>query len=132
MLKYQQMVQRVLAQNGIANPIEALCGLLWLLREQHTMSIGFGTSGDFSDGLESLTSEHANTLAESIRNFARVIAAKHMHNAGVEGNAGRTQAAAELEVAASRIQAMCDILTEIIPVWDFEANEAQEAIARSR
>jgi hypothetical protein len=88
MLRYQQMVEKLLAQNGIGNPIEALCGLLWLLRDQHTMSMGFGTSGSFSDGLDSLTSEHANTLAESIRNFARVTAAKHKHNADVERSAG--------------------------------------------
>jgi hypothetical protein len=132
MLKYQKMVEKALARNEIANPVEALCGLLWLLREQHTTSAAFGTGSGFSDGLDSLTSRHATTLAESIRNYARVTAAAHKHNARVLRNAGNAAAAEDLETAAPRIQAVCDMLTKSVRVWNFEAGETEASIARAR
>jgi hypothetical protein len=129
MFKYQELVEKALARNGIANPVEVLCGLLRLLREQHTTSTAFGAGGGFADGLDSVTSLHANTLAESIRNYARATAAANRHNAGVLRTAGNYAATADLQIAAWQIQALCDMLTESIRVWNLEATEAQERIA---
>jgi hypothetical protein len=129
MFKYQELVEKVLARNGIANPVEVLYGLLWLLRQHHTMFTTMGDSIGFSDGLDLTTGEHANTLAESIRNYARVTAAANRHNAGVLRAAGNYAATADLLFAAWQIQALCDMLTESIRVWNFKATEAQERIA---
>ena len=101
-LRYQYAVKDSPAKNGVADSSEAICGLLWLARDEHSGRAWPAELPPFSDGLGTFTGDHAASLAESLRNYARSVAGAHRHNAKEARGREEAATAEDLEVAASR------------------------------
>src|SRR2546430_1839174 len=85
-LQYQEAVEKAMAENGITNPMEVFCGLLWALHELHP-TVAAGPNPGYQDCLDSLTGNHATNLSESLRNITRMFATVKRINAEVGGKA---------------------------------------------
>jgi hypothetical protein len=44
--RYQEQVEEALRRHGFTDPMQAMCGLLWLLEDVHTNAIAFGKGVD--------------------------------------------------------------------------------------
>jgi hypothetical protein len=121
-----EKIQEITAKHGFANPGEMIIPFLEMLRSDQTLGSG-GTPRPFHDGLDSLTGDHANSIAESICNLARVTAAAHAHNARNASSRDPEQART-LAFYASRLQALCEILDYFIPAWNAQGKMGAERV----
>jgi len=116
----EEAVHEALAHNGAADPGEALCALLWLLRDLHRVDVaGFATRA-YHEGFE-LPDPRATTVAESIRDLAAGTVGMHRPNADGERTRDDLTVLRNVEPTASGMQVVADILQKLIPLWDFEA-----------
>jgi hypothetical protein len=110
---YEEMVQQVLARHGSAPPSQALCALLWLLRDRHLAAVREVAHRAFREDFE-LPDPRINTVAEDLRDAAANLAA--CHEVGTNGQPNGTTRA-----GISGMQAVADLLSEVILLSDCEA-----------
>jgi hypothetical protein len=105
----EEVVRQALARDGATDPGEALCALLWLLRDRHRAGLVSAAAracrGDFE-----LPDPRAGTVVEALRDRA-----------------------ADVRAPGPGMQVVAEVLGELIPRWDFEAmEEAVAAVRRTR
>jgi hypothetical protein len=115
---YQDAVATALAQNEVGNPAEALGALLWLLREYHVIPGGPLLTRQYED---------TGSLAEVLRRIARTEAAVRASNAENARQGGRFDDATAKGAEAACIKVWADLLEYLVPVWNFERANLQEA-----
>jgi hypothetical protein len=117
---YGEVVQKALARNQMTDPGDALCALLWLLRDRHRAAVSAFASRGYREGFE-LPDPGASTVAERIKDLAARAADRHRRDGGDE-RSGRAVVCGT-EALASPMQVVADVLGELIPLWDFEVAE---------
>jgi hypothetical protein len=112
----EEVLHKALARNGVAGPGDALCAVLWLLRDQHLAAARAFAARAFREGFE-LPDPSAATVAEAFRDVAA-------NMAGLRGGENDPGAASGTGPAAPGMQVVADVLGELIALWDFEAADA--------
>jgi hypothetical protein len=115
----EQALHQALARNSRANPDEALCALVWLLRDRHHAAVAAGARRAYREGFE-WPDPFSRTLAEGIKDLA---ATAGEHGFGMEyRRAGNDRAVVcNSEARASAMQVIAEVLEELILSWDHQA-----------
>jgi hypothetical protein len=108
---YEETVYRVLARNGVPDPGAALCALLWLLRDRHHRDVTAFATKAYRQDFE-LPDPGARTVAEELRDRATNLKSVSGH--------GRPAMVCATDSPAPGMQAVADVLAELIPLWDAE------------
>jgi hypothetical protein len=118
----EEALHKALARNGVADPGQALCALLWLLRGRHQADVTALARRAYRKDFE-LLDPRARTVAERIQDLAARTAGGHGHE---------TTRGYYPDAIAPGIQVVADVLGELIPLWDFEAMEEAVALGDNR
>lgn len=134
MERWQQAVDQTMADNGLPHPWFLVLAFLELLEHDHTQRVASGDK-TFSDGLAGLTRERATSLAESIRNYARLCSAMNLHNAkidreaasrGGEHQSGYLARAERTQHSGQLLKALADMLDHFIPLWNAQGHDTKQ------
>ena len=125
---YPRIIADAMAKNGVKEPAEVICALLYLLRDHHTSAIWSDTGKHFNDGFDGITGKHAISPADSLRNLAVVISLVHQKNAENALNQNPGTDLAHLQFLASRIRCLADVLSAVIPAWEEEGEQLRARI----
>jgi hypothetical protein len=103
--QHEEVVQKALARNELADPGEVLCALLWLLRERHRAAVSALARRGYREGFE-LTDPQYGTVAERIRDLA-----------------ASTADGQDAGGPAVPMRVIADMLEELIQLWNLESLE---------
>jgi hypothetical protein len=127
-LGFEEAVRQALIRHGLADPSDALRVLLWLLRERHRAAITARAARAYREDFE-LPDPRAATVAESIEDLATNWASAYRHATRVERPCNDLRTARSGESIISAMEAIANVLHELIPLWDFEAMDHAAASA---
>src|SRR5437868_13969012 len=115
-MHYEHVIDEVLSKHQIPAGAEMVGPLLELLRMAHDAAASNAGEGrqSYHDGLESVTGSLAGSMAEGLRNLARVKASILRHHAETAGDAGQSSERDGLQFQAVRLQALADILDKCL------------------
>jgi hypothetical protein len=124
--RYRSVVKKVLEENRITEPADVIGALLILLEDLHRGNVAQGDENRFDDQLDGLTQRHAVSLADSLRNITWAMSGYHQANADNERKNGHQSGPRELLVVDTF--AIAQIINEVLPGWDAEAQEYKKLV----
>lgn len=124
-MHYHNVITDVLAKYQFSDAEEMIGPLLELLRMAHDAAVTNAAEGrrSYHDGLESVTGACAESMAEGVRNLARVKASIFHDHAKTAGAAGQVKERDTLQSQAVRLQAFAEILDRCLAIWNAKHRE---------
>lgn len=116
-----KLIQKTLQDHELHDATDGIFGFLLLLWQHHVAdcvdTLDPGGLQRFSDGLGPLTGRRAISLAESIRDYARVTAPRYD---GLAQSSTTPDEAQRHHRNAAQIRCVADLLTKLCKTWDRE------------
>lgn len=123
---WSEAVLKAMNDRGFIDPYQLIAALLYALREQHRQSVLSDKGGEYRDGLDGYTGQHATTVAESVGNLLHAFGTANLSGADLEQDKGNIVKSNHMDWVGRGQAALADLLDHYLPVWNAEGMEARE------